>query len=420
MPNLSHAIGSTVARQVLSGALHFIALWIIARQLGADKNGILATAMLLPLALHAFLNLGLGAGHAYYVSRGSGDYRKMRAVNWTLAAGLWLTVTSVLALAGEETIGNFLPGVGKDLALLGTALVPLMLLATWSSSMIQGSRDYGQYNKLLLVHPFMFCAAILLLFTFGAVSVVAVLWSYALSYLTFWLLSEWRIGKLMPGESTVKSSGLDSVRFGLKAHLSNVITFFNYRIDLYLVSVFADTTATGQYSLSIELAERLWLISYAASVVIFPEAAARTARPAELRNMTARVARAVFRITLIGAIVAALLAPFAIPWLFGDDYRGAIMPFLITLPGIVVWSTMRILSNTLAGLGLMRVNNWAACFCLVVNVVANLIAIPKYGATGAALATTIAYSVAAAYTAFMYRREIEKKIDAVRTEVASA
>lgn len=416
--NLSRAIGSTIARQILSGVLHFIALWIITRQLGPEKNGILATVLLLPYTLHALLNFGLGAGHAYFVSKGTGDYKGMRTVNWVLAAGLWLAITASLFACSDEFIRQYLPGIEKDLALYAALLVPLMLLATWSSSLIQGSRDYDEYNKLLLLHPVVFCCGILFLNALNSVTVISVLTSYLLSYLAFWLLSEWKIGKLKPFQAATKSTSFDSLRFGLKAHLSNVITFLNYRIDLYIVSYMLGAIETGQYNLSMQLAERLWLISYAASVIVFPEAAAHTARPAELHKMTKKIAGTVFTVTLVGALVTALLSPFAIPWIFGNEYQGAVMPFIIMLPGIVLWSYMRIVSNALAGLGYLKVNNWSAVICLAVNIAANLIAVPLYGANGAALASTIAYSVATVYTVMMYRRVMEEKIRDFESQAA--
>ncbi len=408
--NFSKAIGTTIARQILSSGLQFIALWIITRKLGPEKNGMLATVLLLPQTLYAFLNVGLGAGHIYFVSQGLGSYRQMRRVNWTLAVVLWLATVTLLVISTHRSISTYLPGIEKNLALYASVLFPLMLLAAWSSSLIQGSRNYDEYNKSVLVNPVVFCCAILFLYALDAVTVISVLSSYVISQTASWLWSERKISLLAPLSSNVKGNYTDSLKFGLKAHFSNVITFLNYRIDLYLVSYMVGAAQTGQYSLSIQLAECLWLISFAASVIVFPEAAANNKNPAELHEMTKKIAEAVFKITLAGAVVAAALSPVAIPWIFGSAYDGAVMPFIITLPGIVVWSYMRILSNALAGLGYIRINNWSALICLLVTVVANLLAIPAFGANGAALASTLAYSIATLYTIVMYRRVMRRKI----------
>ncbi|MET0856861.1 MAG: hypothetical protein ABWY27_08935, partial [Telluria sp.] len=161
--NLSVAIGSTVVRQVISSTLYLLAMWITTRQLGPHQNGILATVLLLPQTLFAFLNLGLGAGHVYQLSSGNGDHQRMRQANWTLAAVLWLAVLGALLVCPADTIAKYLPGIGKDMALFASLLFPMMLLATWSSSLIQGSRDYQRYNRIMLAQPAVFCAAVVVL-----------------------------------------------------------------------------------------------------------------------------------------------------------------------------------------------------------------------------------------------------------------
>lgn len=401
--NLSVAIGSTVVRQIMSSTLYLLAMWITTRQLGPHQNGILATVLLLPQTLFAFLNLGLGAGHVYHLSSGAGDHRQMRQANWTLAAALWLAVIAALLLCTESSIAKYLPGTGKDMALFASLLFPMMLLATWSSSLIQGSRDYQLYNRIMLVQPAVFCVAVVVLRAANAVTVFSVLCCYLLSQLSLWLLSETKINTFVPRGAG--GTGLvASLKYGLKAHASNIITFLNYRLALYLVSYMLGTEATGKYVLSIQLAEVLWLISSAASMVVFPESAAHSKSPAELRKMITKIAGSVFQITFAGAVVAAAAAPFAIPWIFGKEYQGAVLPFIILLPGIVMWSYMSVISNSLAGMGHQKINIVSALLCLSVSVSGSLWAIPKYGVHGAALASTIAFSVTTVFTMVMYMR----------------
>lgn len=402
--DLSVAIGSTVIRQILSGVLYLIALWITTRHLGPQKNGELVTVLLLPQTLFAFLNLGLGASHVYHLSSGSGDYRRMRQSNWILAMLMWIGVVAVLALSSAQHIDRFLPGTAKHLALYASMLLPLMLLAAWSSSLIQGSRDYAAYNKMVLIQPAVFCFAALVLYASHSLSVISVLTCYLLSYASLWLLSESKISAFARPAHAVHHKVSDNIKYGLKAHVSNLITFMNYRLALYLVSYTLGAAATGTYALSIQLAEMLWLISNSASMIVFPESAAHSKSPVELQKMVSKVARSVFQVTVAGALVAAALAPFAIPWVFGAAFAAAVLPFIILLPGVALWSYMSVLSNSLAGMGYQRVNIQAALLCLSINIVSNLFAIPRFGVIGAASVSTFAFSLTALYTVMTYAR----------------
>ncbi|KGF81154.1 hypothetical protein IA69_13920 [Massilia sp. JS1662] len=401
--NLSATIGATVARQILSGSLYFAGMCITTRMLGPAGNGILATAMLLPQALYAFLNLGMGASHVYHLSSGSGNPRQMRAANWVLAVLLWMAVALVLLAGSEQQIARYLPGIHKGLALYASLLFPLLLLAGWSSSMIRGQRDYRAYNRTLLVHPFIFFATVALLGVTGRVDVVTVVTCHLIGQLSLWLMSESRLRNIAPG--TAGQYRLrDAMSFGLRAHVSNVITFLNYRLALYLVSFMLGATATGFYALAVQLAEMLWLFSGAASSIVYPESAANSRSPEALEAMVTKVARLVVQVTLAGALVAAAISWFAIPLAFGKDFRGSVAPFIILLPGIVTWSYMSIISNALAGMGFQKVNIQGAILCLAINAVCGVLAIPVLGTSGAALASTAAFSITALYTVVMYKK----------------
>jgi O-antigen/teichoic acid export membrane protein len=406
--NLSATIGATVARQILSGSLYLAAMCLTTRALGPAGNGILATALLLPQALYAFLNLGLGASHVYHLSAGAGNLRRMRITNWSLAALLWSAVALVVAASSEQRIAVYLPGLPKDLALYATLLLPLLLLANWSSSMIRGQRDYRAYNKTLLVHPFVFFAAVAMLSITGKVSVLAVVACQIVGQLSLWMLSEGRLGKLAAGV-TGQYQLRAALAFGLRAHLCNVITFLNYRLTLYLVSVMLGASATGMYALAVQLAEMLWLFSGAASSIVFPESAAHSKSPAALEQMVKKIAALVVQVTLAGALVAAAVTPFALPFAFGKEFQGSVAPFLILLPGIVAWSYMSIVSNALAGMGFQNVNIKGALLCLALSLTGCVLAIPAWGTSGAALASSIAFSITALYTVVMYRRIMAAK-----------
>ncbi len=419
--DLSAAIGSTLLRQVVSSGLYFVALWVTTRQLGAHDNGLLVTALLLPQSLYAFLNLGLGPSHVFHMSSGTGSARAMRRMNWALALALWAAAVLVLLLASGGAIAHYLPGTAKRTALYASLLFPMMLLAAWTSALIQGARDYATYNKTALTQPLVFCAGVLLLGALGAVSVPAVLACHILSQAALWLVSEWRVHRYAAPAASGPVPGLKpgtAIAFGLRAHLSNVITFLNYRVALYLVSFLLDPAAAGRYALSIQLAEVLWMIASAATVVVFPESAAHNSTPAALQKMVRKIALSVFKITLAGGVLAGSLSMVAIPWVFGRDYAGSVLPFVILLPGIITWSYMSVVSNSLAGMGLQRVNIQGALLSFTLNGGGCLLAIPVFGMPGAALASSVAFTVTAVFTITMYGRIMAERIAAAGMEGA--
>ena len=409
--NLSVAIGSTIVRQLMSSLLYFIALWISTRQLGAHQNGLLATALLLPQTLYALLNFGLGPSHVYHLSSGTGQHKKMRITNWTLAIALWALIFIALLASSDAFIAKYLPGIGKPAALFASLLFPTMLLAAWTSALIQGNRDYHIYNKTLLIQPLVFCCGVVTLGALGAVTVISVLSCYIVSQMALWLLCEAKLHAFVTPVGNKTHSLLDSIKYGLRAHLSNVITFLHYRIALYLVSYLLGPTETGKYALAIQLAEVMWLVSSAASTIVFPESAAHNKSPAALKQMIEKIAAKVFQVTLAAALLAAALSTVAIPWIFGREYEGAVIPYIILLPGIVVWSYMSVLSNSLAGMGYQYINIRSAILCLAINIVGDLALIPLWGLPGAAFVSALAFASAALYTTLQYKRVMARRLN---------
>ena len=86
-----------------------------------------------------------------------------------------------------------------------------------------------------------------------------------------------------------------------------------------------------------------------------------------------------------------LLSPYFIPFIFGTQYQNAIQIFQYLLPYSFIYSFSIVLSAflTYQGLAKKRVKN--LIFSTILNITLNYILIPKYGAIGAAISTSISY-----------------------------
>ena len=103
--------------------------------------------------------------------------------------------------------------------------------------------------------------------------------------------------------------------------------------------------------------------------------------------------------------MAILLALLAVPFIrlfFGAAYLDAVTPLLFLLPGIILGSLSRVLANDIAARGRPELNMYTALIVIIVNIICNLLLIPAMGIAGAALATTIAYSLTTVFRIFIY------------------
>ena len=93
------------------------------------------------------------------------------------------------------------------------------------------------------------------------------------------------------------------LRFGIVGYASFLTTFLNFRLDTFLVNLFANASQVGFYAVAVSLAETIWYISTSATTVLTPRVAA--GESTESDATTGLVSRAVVGMSLIAAIVLA-------------------------------------------------------------------------------------------------------------------
>ena len=190
------------------------------------------------------------------------------------------------------------------------------------------------------------------------------------------------------------------ISYGLKGHIGNMLQFFNYRLDVLLLNYYLNTTEVGIYSVSTRLAELLWNLPSSVGFVIFPKAAAST--PEELQHFTPRVFRITLAMTAIGAIGLAFLGKPLIRIIYDQAFISAYLPLLALLPGVVLIGGAKVLTNEIAGRGYPHYNSINSGLSLILTLLFDLLLIPRYGMLGAAIASSLSYTMVFFLALFFY------------------
>lgn len=389
-------IALTFGRQFLAGIIQLALILIVAHLLGAEGAGAYAVALLLPNLMGQLLNLGLGTASIYFVA--SGQFSMEIAWAATRNAILGMTVFGLIigAVILSTASDQLFPGISIAALSIGLATYPCMLILTVISSFFQAAQDFRAFNITVLLQPVFSFIGVLLLWLSGQVNLVSILLVVAIGHLfslvvaLVILQSKVKLLVRCAGKQEYLRRALN---YGYKAYLGNILSFLSYRLDLFLLNVLIGPAAVGVYSVAVRLVEQLWMISQAVSVVIFPRLSAMK-QSEELRSrFTAFMSRAVLWTTLVSAIFLAAVAHPLIMLLFGSEFEGAYSAMLVLLPGVVLFSCARVLANDLAARGQVGTNLALAGLVLGVNAIANILLIPLYGIAGAAIATSLSYSI---------------------------
>lgn len=386
------AIVATLMRQVVALGIGLATNIVLARTLGADGYGLYALAILLPTMLATLMELGVGPATVYYV--GSGQLTVYGAVKQNARILGAVTIVGSFVVAAAIALGSdiLFTGVDARLLLLASGAFPLLLAYSYSNSVLQGLQDFRSVNLAALAAPIGTALALAVALTVGSGPQAAV----AAFVVGSCVGALFAVGKVHSRWRREKSNGPSQaplLRYGWKAHASNILSFVNYRADIFIINFFLSPAAVGLYVVAVQLAERLWLLSQATSIVVLPRLSQLQADPDAQRRLTPRVARWILYLTVLGALFLASVAHLAIRVLFGAQFDSAVAVLYMLLPGVVLASVARVLANDLSAKGRPELNMYVAVAVASVNVILNIILIPPFGILGAAAATTTAYFV---------------------------
>lgn len=182
------------------------------------------------------------------------------------------------------------------------------------------------------------------------------------------------------------------IRLGILYAFTFFVVQLNYRTDILILERLSTIREVGVYSLGVHIAEQLWQIPFAISVVLF----SRTANLQDQDKITQSsitLARQSVILILILSLLVIIAAPFIIPVVFGADFISSATLLNFILPGIIFMVVFRVLSGHLAGKGKPQFAVYAFLPALILNIILNIFFIPEYGAKGAAIASDISYLI---------------------------
>ena len=398
-PLLQNITGSVLA-QIGVVSLTVAIISIRGRSLGPQGFGILSLTFILPNVIHSMLNLGIASSNIYHVARGEVSVRQaLRATRqiWLVLSAIGCPIGAiVIAWRGE----SLFPGVPLPYLWIALSAYPVLLLNTYNRSLLLGTENFAAVNRIDLfeVTSMLFLTAGIAVAFSG--SVLGLLIAYLTANLLVLAISSVVVGKSgrIAVEKNAKGYVLRSLRYGWKANLVVFLRFLNFRLDVLLIAYYLGSASAGLYAAALVIAEKLCLLPQCACRAISPRLASMH-HDGEARD---RLTCLVLRVSLLfGLISAALLAAVSQPLLtvcFGLAYKPAVIVLLWLLPGIVLEVFVLTITSNFAARGRVDLNLYRSALLVIINSVANIVLIPRVGVVGAALASTISYSILAVMT----------------------
>ncbi|OGZ18939.1 MAG: hypothetical protein A2175_02300 [Candidatus Nealsonbacteria bacterium RBG_13_42_11] len=394
-----------------TGVFSVLATIVIARTLGPQGQGIYSLAIMFSYILLIFTALGINPASVFLI--GKKKYSPQEVLGNNLFLNLLISLGTVLiGLIIVFLFSNALfPGVEKTYLLLVLLLVPLILIFDLGCHILIGLQEIKKYNYFSFLQNGLFLL-LLIIFLLGmnfgiTIAIISQILSFILVGLFLFLVVKKEAGGMVLHLS--KKYLKEIFSYGIKVHLSGIFHFLHYRIDLFLLNIFINPVAVGLYFVATKLAEVFYFLSNSTGTVLFSKIASETDEK-QINSFTPIVCRNVLFITFWGVLVLLFLGQWLITFFYSKEFLDSVAPFRILLIGTLVVSGWEILANDFAARGKPILNTYIIGASVLINIVLNILFIPKWGISGAAIATAISYFFMFFVTVIIYSKISRNKI----------
>jgi O-antigen/teichoic acid export membrane protein len=181
--------------------------------------------------------------------------------------------------------------------------------------------------------------------------------------------------------------------------MASLVGAVNLRLDLLIMSLFLSATAVGLYGLANSVMVVLTAVPSAGGILLLRSVAWNSEvegsnKISQLHRIR-RGARRYFLLTAALGVGVFVFAPLLIHLLLGPSYAPSIRLIQILTPGYVARAYVVLATLGAVGARRPRIGIVSEGAALVVTGILLALLLPRYGATGAAIASTSAYATAA-------------------------
>lgn len=396
--------------QFISLGIGMIGSIITARVLGPSAKGIVDLFNLLNSFIVDFGLLGVGSGLLYYLANRN---EKLKNIHGTGIA-FCLVLGTITAMIGFVAVGlweRIFPGLSKWMILLVFSLAPFAYYRLIWSNIMTGLNKAVDSFRLNLVFSAISLAIILFLYITEQISATTIIIISSAIAVATAIAGVAILFKVEPKLDVSVSLGFKTLKYGLTNYVGVVANIINFRIDQLMINFWLGTTAVGLYAVSVRWAELLFLLDGAIISAALFRVSSLPNR--ESYNLTKRLHRVQIVISGSSGLLLALIAYPLIMILYGAPYKGSALPLVLLIPGVVFWSVSKILSVFISyNRGKVSWTTYCAIFGCFLNIILNwfFIKVLTMGINGAAIASSISYSVVCIIT-FLLFNMLSKKVE---------
>jgi O-antigen/teichoic acid export membrane protein len=398
----------TYATNIGAAVLGLVNVLIVARTLGPVGRGDVAFLIAVGTLTANLATLGVEESNAN-IGGTRPDRREALATNsviFAVAFGAIAAVLLILLTARAPAVGGQAP---RMWLIVVCCALPIFILKVYLQFLAQSDYKFTVTNVAWIIGPVTTATANVTLVSVGRLSVGTAISAWIVGQSLGTLILIVHISRSVGFGTPDLALGKESIAFGLKTAGGRFMQMGNYRGDQWFVGAIAGSRELGYYTVAVAWAEVLYYIPGVLVLVQRPDLVRAS------REEAAELATRVFRIALIISGCIAALLVIAAPWLctlvFGAEFSSSVVLLRVLALAAFGICALEILGNaftaqrrpllTTAVNGITFLGTVSLCITLI----------PPFGALGAAIATSGAYTVGGVATIVLFRRALPTPLE---------
>ncbi|WP_147397388.1 lipopolysaccharide biosynthesis protein [Amycolatopsis panacis] len=388
-----------------------VASVLVGRLGGLAVLGEYTLLRVLPWLFGVVFSCGLPVASTFFLAGPHRDDPRLRPTITGLAALgagagtlLWLAVTPLL----HRELFTAMP---SGLVAIMSVTVLTQLITVWGKACCQGAADMRGANLVIVCEELLFLPAYGIAGLVGMRGIDAVVagmigggGAAALTALARLAGTGFFRGWSHPSGSLSRAV----LRYGARGQLGNLLMLVNLRLDFVILGVLAGPATVGVYAVASKFAEVMRLPATAVNYVLYPRFAGQDAAAAD-RDVRRLLPRALAGTIAMTPLLAAA-SVVVLPLLYGAAFRSAVLPSCILLAGLSVEGAAAVSSAYLCGRGRPGANSVGMGVGALVTIALDIVLIPRAGAVGAAIASSMAYLVTTGLLTTITRGMIRRSV----------
>lgn len=390
---------------LISRTLNYLLRIIVARGLGVEAYGLFILAVIFMRAFVAFSSMGIREGMIRFVSyyRGANEEARVKGtliLSFVITFLFSLVVSIILFFTSDLIAIHWFNN---------TELAPLLKIFTWIIPISVLTANYASLNLAYEKVKYNFwitdlssqglrvlTIGLAILFGFGILGVgYAYLISFFIILVLSFLVAEYKVFPLLRNKLKSKFEAKELLTYSWPLIFVGLLGYIMGWTDSFIIGNLMDIKSVGIYNAALPIANLLTMFPLIFIPLFLPLITKNYAQKETtiVKSLTKHVGKWSYFVNFPILLLMLLFPGFFINLIFGQEFLTASNALMFLSLGFFIFSLSYPSMQLLRMIKKTKLDLINLVIVIPINVVLNLLFIPHYGITGAAIATVISYLI---------------------------